>query len=274
MKKVVFINFGSVQFLHRQMLQLLSATYAGNANHVHGYQPRHLKKIGFYTSRPWASSSQKGFAFWSWKPFIIRHALERLNDNDLLIYSDIGRPWVRLFHHSLTSAETWLDELGQDVMPGVYIPYTGTIENWTKATTLNHMGATSPAILHSSPIQTSFSVWKKTPTSMDLANEWDELSAHRHLIGDDDAQTDTPNNPAFIDHRHDQAIFSILCHQRNLKALGSPSGQAVLPDDKNLDAWLQHQNAPEAAAYATASIDVLSSGMKMLENTLRSCFKK
>ncbi len=273
MKKVVFVNFGSARFTHRQILQLLSAKLSGKADQVHGFRPKHLKKLGFYRTHPWFHPSQRGFAFWSWKPFIIHHALQQVQNGDIVIYSDIGRPWVRLFHHSLSTVEQWLDELDQDIMPGIYIPYTGTIENWTKATTLNQMGAFSPDILNSPPIQTSFSVWRKTPATMKLAEEWEEKCRHFSLIGDYVASTDIPNGPSFKAHRHDQAIFSILCFMHNIKALDTIKGQKPA-QDKDLDSWLQLQGAPPSDINTDALLNGLSSITRNLENTSRACLKK
>lgn len=272
MEKVVFINFGSVQYLHRQMLQLLSAKYAGKATYVRGYQCGDLKRLGFYTSRPWAAPLQRGVFFWSWKPFIINHALQLLQDGDILIYSDIGRPWVRLFSSLLPFARNWLDELQQDVIPGVYIPYTGTIENWTKATTLKQMGNLSTNILHSPPIQASFSIWRKTSVSMELAAEWNDKSRHISLIGDYNTQTDIPNHPEFIDHRHDQSILSILCYQRGLHALDLPA-KPFLQNDKDLNEWFQYKGAPRSKKLPLTIISLLSEGTHQLEKILRSCSK-
>lgn len=272
MKKVVFINFGSVRYLHRQILQLLSAKYSGKATYVRGYQCGDLKRLGFHASRPWAAASQRGIFFWSWKPFIINHALQLLQDGDILIYSDIGRPWARLFSSHLSFARDWLDELQQDIIPGVYIPYTGTIENWTKATALRQMGNLSSNILHSPPIQTSFSIWRKTSESMELAAEWNDKSRHLSLIGDYNPQTDILNHPGFIDHRHDQAILSILCYQRGLHALELPVAP-FLQNDKNLDEWLQYKGAPQSGKLPLTIISLLSGGTRQLEKILRSCLK-
>ena len=41
-----------------------------------------------------------------------------------------------------------------------------------------------------------------------LVNEWYELSCDYHLI--DDSPSIAPNSDIFIEHRHDQSIFSLL----------------------------------------------------------------
>ena len=32
----------------------------------------------------------KGYAYWSWKPYIIKQTLEEMNDGDILLYMDAG----------------------------------------------------------------------------------------------------------------------------------------------------------------------------------------
>lgn len=273
MKKIVFINFGSTQFTHRQILQLFSAKFSGKANQAYGFRPKHLKNLGFYHTHPWAHSSQRGFAFWSWKPFIIYHTLQQVQNGDIVIYSDIGRPWVRLFSHSLKYTEQWLNELNQDIMPGVYIPYTGTIENWTKATTLKKMGATSSDILNSPPIQTSFSIWRKTQLSVQIAAEWEEKCQHFSLISDYKETSDIPNNSFYKEHRHDQAIFSILCFKHKIKALNTIKSQRP-KQDKNLDSWLQLQNVCSSNVCTIALQNGLSATTKKIENIIRFCLRK
>lgn len=270
MNRIHFINFGTPNYAHRQMLQLLSAKMAGKADVVRGFYPSCLKKLGFYETRPWVRSSQRGFAFWSWKPFIIQHELQGMQDGDILIYSDIGRPWVRMFSHSFSGIQVWLEELAQDVMPGIYIPDTGTMANWTKETTLRKMNACSRHIRESVPVQTSFSVWRKTRFSLELVKEWEEKAQDVSLIGDYDPEIDLPNNPAFIDHRHDQAVFSILCLQHHVRASCMFRGERPLLD-KDMDAWLGVLGHSRTGSRMNWFLNGISAGVRKMEHVARAC---
>lgn len=33
---------------------------------------------------------QRGYGYWLWKPYIVKKQLEKMNDNDILIYADSG----------------------------------------------------------------------------------------------------------------------------------------------------------------------------------------
>ena len=46
------------------------------------------------------------------------------------------------------------------------------------------MEALAPDMLNSPPLQTSFSVGRKTPATVRLAEEWEEKCRHLPLVGD------------------------------------------------------------------------------------------
>jgi hypothetical protein len=48
----------------------------------------------------------------------------------------------------------------------------------------------------------------------DLVNKWYEIACDYHII--DDSPSIVPNMECFRDHRHDQAIFSLLTKKYNL----------------------------------------------------------
>ena len=50
---------------------------------------------------------------------------------------------------------------------------------------------------------------KKCPHSVELVEKWyDIMSNHYHLI--DDSPSFLPNDHSFVEHRHDQSVFSLL----------------------------------------------------------------
>ena len=52
------------------------------------------------------------------------------------------------------------------------------------------------------------------PQTRELINEWCELSQNYKLI--DDSSSKSINLPEFIEHRHDQSIYSLLTKKYNL----------------------------------------------------------
>ena len=52
--------------------------------------------------------------------------------------------------------------------------------------------------------------------TLNFIKEWLEYSQDYRLITDSPNECGLPNYPEFADHRHDQAIFNILCLKYNL----------------------------------------------------------
>lgn len=51
----------------------------------HDLLPEFTSRMGKYLT-----PSCKGFGYWSWKPWIISHALQKMKDGDRLLYLDAG----------------------------------------------------------------------------------------------------------------------------------------------------------------------------------------
>ena len=68
-----------------------------------------------------------------------------------------------------------------------------------------------------------YSLWKKTPFTMKFINEWLVLSTDERLITDIKNTLGENNLDGFIDHRHDQSIFSLLTKKYKLEAYRDPS---------------------------------------------------
>ena len=68
-----------------------------------------------------------------------------------------------------------------------------------------------------------FSLWRKSPTTLNFASEWLRLACDPQLISDAPNRCGLPNYPEFVAHRHDQSIFSLLAKQHGLPAFRDPS---------------------------------------------------
>ena len=69
-------------------------------------------------------------------------------------------------------------------------------------------------------------ILQKSCTSVDFVNEWMRIVENIHYI--DDSPSALPNFPDFVEHRHDQSVFSILC---KLRAAFVFNGFEVYPSD-------------------------------------------
>lgn len=167
----------------------------------------------------------RGFGYWCWKPEVMLMALSRVNRNDIVIYCDAGfhlnpRGGAHLqrylapleaeqvdlvaFAHDLSIASFRGD---QDRLPNF------AERRWTKGDMLDFWGARNLASATESPQYCGglFAV-RKTERVIELMTKWREDALRRPELFDDSPSA-SPNLEGFIENRHDQSYFSLLCKQ-------------------------------------------------------------
>ncbi|MWB94514.1 hypothetical protein GON26_09070 [Flavobacterium sp. GA093] len=68
-----------------------------------------------------------------------------------------------------------------------------------------------------------FSLWRKSDFTIKFLDEWLNFAQDERILMDEVNQLGFPNYEDFIEHRHDQSIFSLLTKKYDLKAYRDPS---------------------------------------------------
>jgi hypothetical protein len=168
-----------------------------------------VKKSDFYQKNENVLSNEKYMGYWLWKPYIILDAIERLNDNDILIYIDAG---VEI----IDSLESIIEEcrINSDI---IVCGNANDLNNaWTKRDCFVLMGCDSERFWHASHCDASFLMFKKTPTSISFLQQWLGYGTNINIISDLPNVCGLPNLPEYVDHRYDQSILSILAEKFQL----------------------------------------------------------
>lgn len=159
--------------------------------------------------KPWLY--RRGFGFWSWKASIVKEFLGRLDDGDMLFWSDAGLAW-NCNEQSLKRFDEYIGMLSGD--NDLLVFEQPTIEQeWTKGDVLEALGVyDNKEILESSQFWGGLFCVKKTPRICALFDKLESLyQIDKELITD--KRSTKPNKPGFKEHRHDQSIFSVLAKQ-------------------------------------------------------------
>ena len=157
----------------------------------------------------------RGFGYWCFKPQVILQSLRQINENDILIYADIGCEFVKEARDSLLKK---LQEMQyNDIM--VFSGDHGErakIKYWTKGDVLKYFGYQNDTkFLETCGFAGGFLVVKKTNKSMQIIQEWLDIFAnHFNLV--DDSPSNFPNFPNFIENRHDQTILTMIAKRHKL----------------------------------------------------------
>ena len=153
------------------------------------------------------SNADRGYGCWLWKPYLTKKTLDRMNENDLLVYADAGcfmnnDGKARLFEY--------FDMLNTSAEIGnVSFQMEHLEESYTKMDILDWYGANNdPRIMKTGQLVGGIFVLRKCRHTVELIDRWYDGCCQYHLI--DDSCGTLPNVPMFHAARNDQSIFSVL----------------------------------------------------------------
>lgn len=189
----------------------------------------------------------RGFGYWIWKPFIIAQLLDELAEGSLVHYADAGchlnpRGIARLhdyFNHALES-ESGLTAF-QARTPGPPLKHDGRTlpqyvdEAWTKGDLIDRLGVRHrPDILTTPTVGAGILFVRKGSLGEEVVREWSQICSEDNRFIDDSPSL-SPNEAAFVEHRHDQAVFSLLVKLRRLPTYSAfeywyPQQNSMKPD--------------------------------------------
>jgi hypothetical protein len=187
----------------------------------------------------------RGYGYWVWKPQIIRQVFRSMQEGDLLLYCDAGC-WINpkgkqrlLQYFEMTDRFGTLafqvkNTFGDPQLERFSLPE----RNWTKGDLFDYLGVrNNPAITDSEQIGATVILLKKCPASEELLRRWLGTYEDDFSLADD-TPSRSPNLEGFIENRHDQSIFGILCKLHGVHTLSTfeyyyPSGMDQSKPDWN-----------------------------------------
>lgn len=171
------------------------------------------------------TSSLRGCGYWSWKPEVVREALAAVPEGDVLVYADAGSSL-----HPENCGRFWQYVALAAAHPGRVLSFemagarAPTEASWSKADAGAALGVEVGSAHWASPqLHATYFFLVNCAAARELVGEWAAAAVAEgyHLI--DDSPSRSPDPPSFIEHRHDQSLFSLLRKARGAALL--------LPDD-------------------------------------------
>jgi hypothetical protein len=175
----------------------------------------------------------RGYGYWCWKPQVILQTLRGMNEGDVLHYADAGCHLNKGGIHRLSQYFDAASDCASGVLafqatpPGLPFEYDGRPlldlkdRRWIKGDLLDFLNVRfRPDIYESQSIGAGIIFFKKCEASVRLVSDWLEvIESDFSLL--DDTESASDNLQGFVEHRHDQAIFSILCKLSNVKTMSA-----------------------------------------------------
>ena len=183
------------------------------------------------------------FGYACWKPELILRYLKKIPEESILQYSDIG---CHLNKNGLKRLSEYVEFANKNNIVAfqykkpnfkndIDLNYQVYLEQeYTKEDLFNFFD-----IPKNSSIRTTEQIWsgamffKKNIKTINLLTEWLKVCNMSNLI--DDSPSKEKNHHSFIEHRHDQSAFSILCKMNDIECLSA--SECEWAEDKNGRYW-------------------------------------
>jgi len=188
--------------------------------------------INLYRKYPKVSQYRRGIGFWFWKPFIILKTLQSVNEGDFVFYVDSGSDIVGdltpLFEICKNNNGFLLFENRSGHPQGqIWQNYM-----WCKKDTFALMNCDTKEYHYGPQIDAAYQLYQKNDKTIAFLEEYCKYAADNRIITDEPS-TLGDNFPEFVDHRHDQAIASLLAIKHKIKLFPEPSeaGDGLRPNN-------------------------------------------
>lgn len=159
----------------------------------------------------------RGGGYWIWKPYLIKKMLNSIDDDDILIYCDAG---CELNFSGEKRFFEYIDILKSDQTGSLAFELPHKEIEYTKKEVFNHFKV-SEEIRATNQLVASAILLRKCNHTLLLVEKWFETLVENPTLFTDEKDLEIQDHQ-FIDHRHDQSIFSLI-----RKIYGS----VIIPDE-------------------------------------------
>jgi hypothetical protein len=151
-------------------------------------------------------NNKRGYGYWLWKPYIILKTMNTMKNGDILLYADAGCE----IDYRNTNKMNILKKYFKLVKKyKIIFSYTGQKEyKYNKMDLIKKLNMTDDKYSYTQQRQSTVLLFLICNKTRNFVNEWYKIACNYHLI--DDSPSINKNIDGFIEHRHDQSIFSLL----------------------------------------------------------------
>jgi hypothetical protein len=231
-KKIILFAFASLDLkksIHRLKKQAFDSNYYDVIKII---TPNDFDYEINLKVKKFMKDKKKGYGYWFWKPFFISKILKEINYGDIVHYVDIGchinKAGSKRFYEYLdflNDKNKWLLAFQYHTD---YIKFSDLIKfekreefKYTKSDLLDHFHCLNKDEITLTPQFWAGSFFiKKHSESEIFINNWNKVFEENfNLI--DDSPSKIPNFSGFMENRHDQSVFSLLCKTNSIYSLSA-----------------------------------------------------
>ena len=231
-RKIIFVAFASIDLrlsAERIQSQTLASKYYDDikifdSDDFDNQMKETYKKLKI-------SQKKRGYGYWFWKPIILQKVMKEIEPGSIIHYADIGC-------HIQNKNKRFYEYLDILIKNNLWLlPFQYHLENinktkeiffqqreefkYTKADLLDYFSCLNDKkITHSAQFWSGTFFLTKSNEAEIFLKKWDDVWKKKFELVDD-SNSKLHNLDGFIENRHDQSIFSILCKKERIKSLSA-----------------------------------------------------
>ena len=222
-QKIYFITFGNENYygalkrIEKQVedFNFFEKKFIFNNNDLINYYDFWNTHKNFIENNP------RFYGYSIWRPFLIKEVFNKINENDIIVYTDAGCEWNI---KGLKRLKEYINIINNSTSGILSFELCQLEKSWTKMDLIKEVNSYDK--LETKQILSGIFFLRKNEKTITFLQEWYNLMCNYHFI--DDSKSIIPNDESFIEHRHDQSCFSLLCKKYN---------STVLPDETYFWPW-------------------------------------
>jgi len=214
---IYFISFGDSLNYSKNKERICTQAKSFNLfDNIIWYDESMLDDVFLKKHQKFITTNKRGFGYWLWKPQIIKQTLNQMNNNDILIYADSG---CSLFSTGIERLKQYIDYVNKYEVGNLSFQLNDfcTEKKFNKRKLIDKYNYVSDKTIvleqankdnvSNQQLMATVFILRKCDFTTQLVDKWlEECEIYSNI---DDSNTDD-NYKEFIDHRHDQAIFSLV----------------------------------------------------------------
>ena len=197
-------------------------------------------------------NGKRGFGYWFWKPYLILKVINELKDNDIIHYLDIGCH----INNNINKFKKYISLLDADTRGLIAFQYYPIVNEvfkdidfpkreeykFTKADLFDYFGyLNNDKIINTPQFWAGSFFIKKNDFCIRFLENWIEVFKNNfELINDSPSSKE--NFPGFIENRHDQSVFSLLCKKNSISSVSAYESDWAIK--KNQRTWEHNKTNP------------------------------
>jgi len=206
------ITFGHGPFIHSQK------QFADHLSSIIDIKQHHHTSddlgIGFKNKFKDFLKYKRGYGYCIWKPYLILKELNKLGENDVLLYIDSTDRVEAEFFKAIKSHLNNNNNL--------FLNRGFQHSHWTKRDTFVLMDCDTEHFYNQTQLEAGVIIVRKNKENTDLISEWFDNCSNPDILLDKPNVCGLPNLPGFREHRYDQSILTNIIAKRNINSFNFP----------------------------------------------------